>query len=275
MADERVREHYGTAPLWERVAAALDAAGLGGDRVDWRALAPLDEFHTRGLAATRELAHALAPVPGDAVLDVGSGLGGPARMLAAEHGCDVTGVDLSAEFVDVAVRLTERTGLSDQVRFQVADALELPFDDGAFDHVWTQHVAMNIADRAALYAEVRRVVRPGGRFALYDVVAGNGDPLRFPVPWAPNADTSVLFSGEETRAAVAAAGFQEVSFDDQGAVAAEWFQALMAGGGAGGGAPAIGLPVVMGERFPAMAANLADNLVQERVGVIQLVARAV
>jgi SAM-dependent methyltransferase len=240
----------------------------------------LDEFHTRGLPATRELAQALAPSAGDTVLDVGSGLGGPARLLAAEHGCEVCGVDLSAEFVDVAARLTARTGLADAVRFQVADALGLPFPDAAFDHAWTQHVAMNIADRARLYSEVRRVLRPGGRFAVYDVVAlaGDGGPLRFPVPWAAGPDTSFLLTADETRAAVRTAGFAEVSFLDQSALAAEWFRALVAGvrGLAGGGAaPLIGLPVVMGEGFPAMAANLADNLIHGRVGVIQLVARAV
>src|ERR1700684_416572 len=117
MAHDDVREHYGTEPLWGRVQDALRRAGLDGNR-QWSEFAPLDEFHTRGLPATRELAQALEPKRGDAVLDVGSGLGGPARVLAAEYGCDVTGGDLSAEFVDVATKLTERAGLSSLVRFQ-------------------------------------------------------------------------------------------------------------------------------------------------------------
>jgi SAM-dependent methyltransferase len=165
MASDAVRRHYGTTPLWDRVHAALTQAGLDGEAVAWPAFAPLDEFHTRGLSATRELADALSPARGDTILDVGSGLGGPARLLAADYGCDVTGIDLSSEFVDVANRLTERTGLSAQVRFQQGDATRLPFTDAAFDHAWTQHVAMNIADRSGLYekratsVEARRTVR--------------------------------------------------------------------------------------------------------------------
>ena len=211
----RVRDHYGTPSLSERVDAALVRAGLSEGPIDWSALAPIDEFHTGGLAATREVVSALDPAAGDQVLDVGSGLGGPARLIAAQRECDVTGIDLTPEFVEVAQRLTERTGLSDRVRFVCADALELPFDDAAFDAAVTLHVAMNIADRARLYAEIRRVMRPGGRFALYDVVAGEGEPLTFPVPWARDPDTSFLLTGEQTRAAVAAAGFEEVSFADR------------------------------------------------------------
>jgi sarcosine/dimethylglycine N-methyltransferase len=271
MGHDAVREHYGTEPLWGRVQDALRRAGLDGERVDWPAFAPLDEFHTRGLPATYELAQALEPKPGESVLDVGSGLGGPARLLAAEYGCDVTGIDLSAEFVDVATRLTERAGLSRLAGFQQGDALNLPLADGSFDHAVTLHVAMNIADRPRLYAEIRRVLRPGGRFALYDVVAGNGEPVRFPVPWSRDPGTSFLLTADETRAAVAAAGFRELTFADQSRESAQWFQALLRGGD-GAGAPAIGLPVVMGDQFPIMAANLADNLVNGRVGVVRLVA---
>jgi SAM-dependent methyltransferase len=284
MAHDAVREHYGTEPLWGRVQDALRRAGLDGPR-KWAEFAPLDEFHTRGLVATRELAQALGPEPGDAVLDVGSGLGGPARLLAAEHRCDVTGIDLSSEFVDVATQLTQRAGLSEHVRFQQGDALNLPFADESFDHAVTLHVAMNIADRPRLYGEIRRVLRPGGRFALYDVVAGNGEPVDFPVPWSRDPGTSFLLTADETRAAVAAAGFDELTFADQSRESVQWFQALISGaggtGGAGGagatasaGAPAIGLPVVMGDQFPVMAANLADNLVNGRVGVTLLVAAA-
>jgi SAM-dependent methyltransferase len=272
MAANAVQEHYGTEPLWGRVQDALRGAGLDGDR-QWWEFAPLDEFHTRGLLATRELVQALAPEPGDAVLDVGSGLGGPARFLAAEHQCDVTGIDLSSEFVDVATRLTQRAGLSESVRFRQGDALDLPFADASFDHAVTLHVAMNIADRPRLYAGIRRVIRPGGRLALYDVVAGNGEPVRFPVPWSRDAGTSVLLTADATREAVAAAGFDELTFADQSRESAEWFQALISGAG-GAAAPAIGLPVVMGDQFPVMAANLADNLIHGRVGVIQIVARA-
>src|SRR6202012_3300735 len=157
----RVRDHYATASLGDRVQEALARRGLAEGVIDWSELAPIDEFHTGGLAATRETVAALDPTAGDRVLDVGSGLGGPARLLPAQRACDVPGIDLTPEFVEVAQRLTERTGLTGRVRSVCADALALPFDDGAFDAAITQHVAMNIADRARLYAEIRRVIAPG------------------------------------------------------------------------------------------------------------------
>jgi SAM-dependent methyltransferase len=280
----RVRDHYGTPSLSERVDAALVRAGLSEGPIDWSALAPIDEFHTGGLAATREVVSALDPAAGDQVLDVGSGLGGPARLIAAQRECDVTGIDLTPEFVEVAQRLTERTGLSDRVRFVCADALELPFDDAAFDAAVTLHVAMNIADRARLYAEIRRVMRPGGRFALYDVVAGEGEPLTFPVPWARDPDTSFLLTGEQTRAAVAAAGFEEVSFADRTDTVVQgarfWARIVDPPPGAAPEAPPAPAPEfdlrdVMGDDFPRLAANLRENLVEGRARVVQLVARAV
>ena len=137
------------------------------------------------------------------VLDVGSGIGGPARFLAATYGCQVTGVDLSEPFVDAARYLTERTGQSGQVSFQTASALELPFDDGRFDVVLLQHVAMNISDRARLYREIRRVLKSGGRFATFDVVLNSGEP-HYPVPWARTPATSFLLTAAATREAIEA-----------------------------------------------------------------------
>ncbi len=280
----RVREHYGTASLGDSVAAALVRAGLSEGRIEWSALAPIDEFHTGGLAATREVVAALDPVAGDRVLDVGSGLGGPARLIAAQRECDVTGIDLTPEFVEVAQRLTERTGLSDRVRFVCADALALPFEDGVFDAAITQHVAMNIGDRARLYAEIRRVMRPRGRFALYDVVAGDGEPLTFPVPWARDPEMSFLLTADETRAAVAAAGFEELSFADRTDPVVQgarfWARNVDRPPGAAPEAPPAPEPRfdlrdVMGDDFAQLAFNLRENLVQGRARVIQLVVRAV
>src|SRR5262249_31172807 len=154
---------YGTAPLRERVNEALDRAGLGRGMLRWSDLILLDQFHVRGLAATRELAEALNIETGSELLDIGCGLGGPARFLAATYGCRVTGVDLSQPFVDVATMLSERCGLKEKTVFHQADALKLPFADESFPLAWTQHVAMNIADRTRLYAETARVLQPGGR----------------------------------------------------------------------------------------------------------------
>jgi ubiquinone/menaquinone biosynthesis C-methylase UbiE len=179
---QTVTGHYAANDACRRVLAALRAAGLDPARLALADIAPLDQFHVRGRAASEELAARLAPAAGAAVLDVGCGLGGPARMLAATYGSRVTGIDLSAGFVAVANMLSGLAGLADSVACLQADALDLPFGAASFDAVWTEHVAKNIADRPRLYAEIRRVLKPGGRLAVYDVVAGDAGPLVFPVP---------------------------------------------------------------------------------------------
>ncbi len=166
----KVREHYSPTDLTDRIKSALATITPEERTLTVAQLAPLDQFHTRGILATAELASAAGLDPSTRVLDLGCGIGGPARYLAATFGCKVTGVDLSPGFIDAATYLTARCGLSDRVTFQVGDALHLPFEDAAFDTVFLQHVAMNVEDRAALYAEVRRVLTIGGRFVTYDVV---------------------------------------------------------------------------------------------------------
>ena len=201
-----VRDHYRATGLTERLKTALKTFGPEEQRLTPPQLATLDQFHTRGLAATTELAR-LAGITADmSVLDVGSGIGGPARFLAATYGCQVTGVDLSEPFVDAARYLTERTGQSELVSFDTASALELPFDDGHFDVVVLQHVAMNISDRARLYREIRRVLKSGGKFATFDVVLKSGDP-HYPVPWARTPATSFLLTAAATREVIEAGRF--------------------------------------------------------------------
>src|SRR6202035_5906592 len=210
-----VRDHYRATGLTERLKTALAALGPEDQRLTPQQLAALDKFHPRGLAATAELAK-LAGITADmSVLDVGSGVGGPARFLAATYGCRVTGVDLSDPFVDAARYLTERFGLSAQVSFQTASALELPFDGGRFDVVLLQHVAMNISDRARLYREIHRVLKSGGRFATYDVVLNsevlNSDAPHYPVPWARTPSTSFLLTAAATREVIEPAGFRALA----------------------------------------------------------------
>jgi len=208
-----VRDHYRATGLVERLRTALAALGPEDQLLTPRQLAALDQFHTRGLAATAELAR-LAGISADtSVLDVGSGVGGPARFLAATHGCRVTGLDLSEAFVDAARYLTGRTGQSAQVSFQTGSALELPFDDGRFDIVLLQHVAMNIFDRTQLYREIRRVLKSGGRFATFDVVSLGGEP-HYPVPWARTPATSFLLTAAATREAIEPAGFRALAWQD-------------------------------------------------------------
>lgn len=259
---DAVRAHYGATGLADRLKATLAAFGAEDAALQPQQLAALDQFHTRGLAATAELATLAGITEEMSVLDVGSGVGGPARFLAATYGCKVTGIDLSAPFVEAARYLTQRTGQADQVGFEVGSALELPVEDGNFDTVLLQHVAMNIADRPRLYREIRRVLKPHGKLATYDVVLAGGDPI-YPVPWAETPATSFLLSADETRAAIEAAGFRALVLQDDTEAAKAWANELRAGG-----PPALNLGAVMGPDFARLTGNLARNLLEGRLGVL-------
>jgi ubiquinone/menaquinone biosynthesis C-methylase UbiE len=266
---DRVRDHYRATGLTERLKTALTTLGPDDQRLTPQQLGALDQFHTRGLAATAELAKLAGITAGMSVLDVGSGVGGPARFLAATYGCQVTGVDLSEPFVGAARYLTERTGLSGQVSFQTASALELPSDDGRFDVVLLQHVAMNISDRVRLYREIRRVLKPGGRFATFDVVSNGGEP-HYPLPWALTPATSFLLTAAATREAIEPAGFRTLAWQDDTEAAKAWIAQLRASGPP----PSPNLGVVMGPEFAQLAANLGRNLMEGRLGILTAVFEA-
>lgn len=263
---EGVRTHYRATGLTEKLETALSALGPANQPLTPQQLGALDQFHTRGLAATVELAE-LAGITADmSVLDVGSGVGGPARVLAASCSCRVVGVDLSEPFVEAARYLTRRTGQGGQVTFHVASALELPFEDGHFDAVLLQHVAMNIGERDRLYREIRRVLKPGGRFATYDVVS-SGDAPHYPVPWAPTPDLSFLLSADATRGAIEQAGFRILAWRDDTEVAKAWVNALRDSGPP----PSPSLGMVMGPDFAQSLFNLGRSLMEGRIGILTAV----
>jgi sarcosine/dimethylglycine N-methyltransferase len=197
------------------------------------------------------------------VLDVGSGIGGPARFLAATYGCRVTGLDLSEPFVDSARYLSERTGQSGQVSFEGGSALGIPFDDGRFDVVLLQHVAMNISDLARLYGEIRRVLRSGGKFATFDVVSISGEP-HYPLPWARTPATSYLLTEAETREVIEPAGFRTLVWQDDTETAKLWVARQRESGPPA--SPNLG--TVMGPDFPQQVANLGRSLLEGRLGVV-------
>jgi sarcosine/dimethylglycine N-methyltransferase len=271
MTDELdgVRDHYRATGLTGRLKTALTAFGAEERRLLPQQLAALDQFHTGGLAATTELAKLAGISPDMSVLDAGSGVGGPARFLAATHGCRVTGVDLSEPFVDAARYLTERTGQSGQVSFETASVLELPFDDGHFDAALLQHVAMNISDRARLYREIRRVLKSGGKFATFDVVLDGGDP-HYPVPWARTPTTSFLLTAAATREVIEPAGFRTLAWQEDTEAAKAWFTQIHAAQPP----PSPNLGVVMGPDFAQLSANLARNLLEGRLGILTAVFEA-
>jgi sarcosine/dimethylglycine N-methyltransferase len=269
-AMDDVRDHYRATGLTERLKTALAVFGHEDQPLTQQQLGALDQFHTRGLVATAELTEMAGIIAGASVLDVGSGVGGPARFLAARHGCRVIGVDLSEPFVEAARYLTARTAQQDQVSFQTASALALPFGDGCFDAVMLQHVAMNISDRARLYGEIRRVLKPGGRFATFDIVLNSGVPY-YPLPWARTPATSFLLTAEETRKAIEEAGLRTLTWRDDTEAAKNWFAQLRASGPP----PSPNLGVVMGPDFAELVANLGRSLIEGRVGVLSAVFEAV
>jgi SAM-dependent methyltransferase len=267
-----VETHYTRSALGAAILAALTASGKDIEHLTPDDLAPVDEFHSRRRLATAELAALLAPKASDRVLDVGSGIGGPSRFLAATYGCRVTGLDLTAEFCRVAADLARRTGLADRVDYRQGDATAMPFDAASFDLAWSQNAAMNIADRAGLYGEIHRVLKPGGRFALQEVTAGPGGAPHFPTPWSRDGSISFLLSPEATRAALEAAGFRVLAWEDKTATALAEAEAERARVKANPGPrPALGIHLLLGDDFPAMMKNGLRNLEERRTGLINAV----
>ncbi|WP_421281741.1 methyltransferase domain-containing protein [Aeromonas taiwanensis] len=270
--NEAVEAHYSRADLGELILAALASLGKPVERLTPEDLAPVDQFHIRGRTATLELARAVGLDEATRVLDVGSGVGGASRCLAAEFGCRVTGIDLTEAYCRAATLLTAKTGLTHLVDYRQGDATRLPFEDQSFDVVWTEHVAMNIPDKARLYGEMHRVLKPGGTLAIYDVLAGPSGPVLFPVPWARTPETSFLVSPEELRSLLAEADFTVTEWRDTTEAARTWFVAL-AEKIRRDGLPPLGFHLLLGSDFKEMAQNQGRNLQEGRIALAQIVAR--
>jgi ubiquinone/menaquinone biosynthesis C-methylase UbiE len=273
MNERAVAQHYSRGGLEQQILDVLMTIGADLEYLDPEQLAPVDEFHIGGRPATVELVTQLDLQPGLHVLDVGSGLGGTARYLARQHAVEVTGLDLTMEYVQVATSLTRRAGLADLVQFRQGSATELPFPDGSFDRVCMLHVGMNIADKAALFAEVRRVLVPGGIFGVYDVMrVGPGD-ITFPVPWAAAATTSFVAEPTYYRELLAKAGLTVQFQRDRRDVALDFFRQMKARA-AQHGPPVLGLHVVMGPDAPLKIANMVDGLTRAVLAPTEMICLA-
>lgn len=269
MTDTRgVAEHYTKGGLLDRINTTLRSMGLS-EPLDVETLAPVDEFHIGGRRATVSFVEQMGLVADQQVLDLGCGLGGPARFIAQTTGAHVTGIDLTDEFVETGNALSRMTGLMDCVDLVQGSILDLPFDDDSFDVTYMIHVGMNITDKTRIAAEAARVLKPGGLFAVFDVMrVGDGD-LILPVPWASSPEGSALAAPVVYREALADAGFDLLSERDR----TEFAKDVFAAQAAAGKPSALGLQLVMGADTKTKVANMIANVMQGRIAPIEMIAR--
>ncbi len=269
MTDTRIRDHYSTGLSRRKIEQALIAAGKDLDHLAPTDLAPLEDFHTMGRYATTELVELLGITAEDQVLDAGSGIGGTARFVADRCRCRVSAVDLTEEYCETSRWLNRLVGLDERISVRQADVTKLPFADGTFDVVFSQHVQMNVADKARLYTEARRVLADGGRIALWDITSGEHGEPDYPLPWAGQPGYSHLVASGELRRAVKGSGFAIEHWNDHTEQATALMQTFLT-------LPPdpLGLHAFVTD-FARKATNLTTALADGRLRVIQGVARAV
>jgi len=271
--DHDITGHYSRGKLLERLKAALREDGTDPDSPSIATLAPYDQFHGRGMEATNEIADLLKIAPTDHILDVGSGIGGPARYLAHRFGCRVTGIDLTAEFCEIARHLTRLLDLEEKVMIEHGNALSMPFANGSFDGAYSMNVSMNIADKAALYREILRVLKSGAWLMLSEIAKGSGAEIDYPTPWAESARTSFLSTPEDTLRGLEGAGFEILRSRDTLEEALAFGARSRALVERGEKPPHRAVQLVHGEIAAQAMANTARGLAQGRIVPVEILAR--
>ncbi|MBI4081419.1 MAG: class I SAM-dependent methyltransferase [Candidatus Lambdaproteobacteria bacterium] len=267
--EEKSIEAYWTrGNLGDTITERLMQMGLDLHALRPEDLAPVDQFHIRGHAATRELAELCALGSGTRVLDVGCGLGGSARYLATRFGCHVTGLDVTEEYCRVAALFSRRLGMDRHVDFRHGSALALPFADASYDAVWTEHAQMNIADKPRLYAEMVRVLKPGGRLLFHDVFQGPGGEVAFPVPWADEPSLSALIAPDDLQRLLAGLGLRAIHWEDVSVPGLAWIEERVEAFRSRG-FPPLGTNVLMGRNTLAKFESQVRNLRERRIVLVQ------
>jgi ubiquinone/menaquinone biosynthesis C-methylase UbiE len=268
----QVEKHYASEGITARMLTALRNVSGPDVPITPDTLAPIDHFHGKGVIATEELASELQPKASDHLLDIGCGIGGPARWIAAKYGCRVTGVDLTPAFCEAARELNTLTGLSDRVQILHASALSLPVPDNSFDGAYSQAALMNISDKRGVFREALRVLRPGGSLALSLAGAGSAGEPRYPLPWATTTDISFLATPDEIRGDLLAAGFQMVFIRDAAAAVAAALAPVLRQLETEE-LPPLGEHVVTGENAREWRINWMRSTAEGRLSMIDALAR--
>ena len=268
-----VSGHYTHGNLVAAIQSAVGSLGKTVNSVTVDDLAPVDEFHIGGRQASEEFLGQLDLAPEKQVLDIGCGLGGAARLVAARYGCQVTGIDLTPEYVETARALCGWVGLDRRISLHQGSALALPFADAVFDRAYMLHVGMNIDDKSRLCAEVGRVLRPNSIFGIYDVMRTGEGELTYPVPWATTAASSAVADPAEYRKSLQSAGFAVIAERNRREFALAFFDQLRARTSSAAGPPPLGLHILMGRSTPAKIQNMIESISSGRIAPVEMVAR--
>ena len=269
--DKSVSEHYTHGELLGAIQSAVAKLGKTIESVSIDDLAPVDEFHIGGRLATDNLLDQLNFSESDHILDVGCGLGGASRYIASKYNNRVTGIDLTQEYIEVGKELSAWVGLDKQVSLYQGSALAMPFEDEAFDGAVMMHVGMNIDDKARLFAEVYRVLRPGACFGVYDIMQINNGELAYPVPWATDDTTSKLATPDHYEQALTDAGFTVGTHNTRRDFALGFFRQLRAKSEANGGPPPLGLHLLMQQSTVVKFKNMVDNITADLIAPVEII----